>query len=266
MSNRIMLFIPAYNCEKQIPRVLQKIDARVQQYVQQIVIIDNRSTDNTLQAAKQAAIDLGLKNVVLLRNQENYSLGGSIKRAFMYAIENHYDYVISLHGDDQADIRDMLPSLESGDYQNQDLTIGARFHKDSTLQGYSFVRRMGNKALNLACALINRRRVDDLIAGLNCFKVSFLKDQFFLRFPNNLTFDAHLLLYAFNKKATIKYIPVTWREEDQISNAKVVRQALIILRLFAAYVFQGEKVFADNKSGRPNDFVYQSEVIFDSGN
>lgn len=261
MSNRIMLFIPAYNCEKQIPRVLAKLNDSLQKHIQEVVIIDNRSTDNTIEAAKQAAEKLTIKTTIL-RNKENYNLGGSIKSAFIYAIKNHYDYMIALHGDDQADLRDLLPLLDSGEYHNQDIIIGARFHPQSTLQGYSKVRILGNKILNIMCGLINHRKVDDLIAGINCFKIDFFKNQFFMGFPNNLTFDAHVLLYAFNKKARIKYIPVTWREEDQISNAKVVKQALIIMKLFISYLFKRDKVFQANKSGRPLNFIYESEVIF----
>jgi hypothetical protein len=121
---------------------------------------------------------------------------------------------------------------------------------------------LGNRALNVVCSVINLRRVDDLIAGINCFKISFFKDHFFLKFPDNLTFDAHVLLYAFNKKAKVVYVPITWREEDQISNAKVVTQAIIILKLFFRYLMKGEKVFEENASGRPVGFEYSSEIVY----
>ena len=264
MSNRIMIFIPAYNCAPQLPRVIEKINAEVQRYVQEVVVVDNQSSDGTAEVAKSALQSLAIKATVL-RNQENYNLGGSIKRAFLYALDNGYDYMITLHGDDQADIRDLLPIFRSGEYTEQDLIIGARFHPESKLQGYSLVRILGNRGLNIACALLNRRKVHDMIAGINLFNVNFFRSKFFLNFPNNLTFDAHVLLYAFNKKARVKYIPITWREEDQISNAKVVRQALIILRLFFDYLLQGAAVFTPNKSGKPEGFTYPSDVVFSKG-
>lgn len=264
MRDRLMIFIPTYNCEQQLPRVLEKIDLSVQRFIEEIVIIDNRSDDATITAAVRAAPTLGIK-LSVLRNIENYSLGGSIKRAFLYAIEHGYDYVITLHGDDQADIRDLRPMLESGDYRRSDIVIGARFHPDSRLEGYSVVRRAGNRVLNFVCALIYQRRVDDLIAGINCFKVDFFRNRFFLRFPDNLTFDAHFLLYAFGRKATVKYIPVSWREEDQTSNAKVISQAVVILRLFAAVMLFRDRVFERNRSGRAPGFRYESDLLFQSG-
>jgi hypothetical protein len=170
--------------------------------------------------------------------------------------------MITLHGDDQADIRDMLPPLTLGDHHRHDLVIGARFHSQSKLEGYSLVRRLGNRTLNVLCSVINRRNVHDLIAGLNCFKMEFFRDKFFIRFPDNLTFDVHVLLYAFYRGAGVHYIPVTWREEDQVSNAKVFRQAFIILNLFARYVVNRGRVFAGNLSGRAEGFAYESEVVY----
>jgi len=254
-----MIFIPAYNCETQLPRVIAKIDDRVQALVDEVVVIENRSTDGTLAAATAAIATLGIKATVL-QNNENYSLGGSIKNAFLYAMDHDYDRLIVLHGDDQADIRDLLPVLENESMTAKDLVIGARFHPESKLYGYSTVRKLGNRVLNGAFALVARRRVYDLIAGLNIFRVGFFSDRVFLNFPNNLTFDAHVLLYAFNRKAAIAYVPVTWREEDQVSNAKTVKQALIILRLLGRYVLRGRTVFAVNQSGRPDGFAYESTV------
>jgi len=259
MDNRILLFIPVYNCEKQIARVLKKINCEVQTYITEIVIIDNLSTDNTVINAIEFIKELTIKTTIL-RNQENYNLGGSIKRAFLYALQNHFDYMIILHGDDQADIRDFLPILASGEYIKNDIVIGARFHPQSKLTGYSPIRRIGNRVLNVAYSIGTQNRVYDMIAGLNIFRIDFFKSLFFLGFPNNLTFDAHVLLYALDKRASVCYFPITWREEDQISNATVIRQALIILRLLGRYLLLGNKVFPEPPHTSENSLV--SDIVW----
>ncbi len=264
MHERILLFIPTFNCEKQITRVLAKFDASATKYIDEIIIIDNGSQDNTLAMAIEAIRKIAIK-ATIFKNNENYNLGGSIKRAFLYAIDNKYDYVITLHGDDQADIREMMTVIKDGAHKSNQLLIGARFHPKSHLIGYSLVRRLGNQLMNFVCSIVTHRKTYDLIAGLNCFEVKFLQSKFFLLFPNNLTFDAHLLLYASDKKVDITYFPITWREEDQISNAKVVKQALIILRLFFTYLIQGNSIFLQNKSERASDFTYPATVILQQG-
>ena len=42
----ILLFIPMYNCQKQIVRVLGKLTEEICYYISEIIIVNNRSTDN----------------------------------------------------------------------------------------------------------------------------------------------------------------------------------------------------------------------------
>ena len=43
--DKILLFIPMYNCEKQITRVLAQLTEEICSYLSEIIIINNRSTD-----------------------------------------------------------------------------------------------------------------------------------------------------------------------------------------------------------------------------
>ena len=263
LSHGTLLFIPAYNCEAQIPRVIDQIDADVREVIDEVVVIENRSTDGTLEAARSGLEKLpaGIKRT-LIQNTENYSLGGSIKHAILYGLENGYENLIVLHGDDQADVRDMLPAFRDGLVASNDLVVGARFHKDSHLQGYSWFRIFGNRVLGGVFGAVVRRRIDDLIAGLNVFKLEFFENREFLNYPNNLTFDAHVLLDACDRKSRITFVPITWREEDQVSNAKTIKQGWTILKLVLAYGVRRRAALEGNKSGRPAGFEYPGEIVY----
>ena len=129
-SKRTLLFIPMYNCEKQITRVLNQLTPEVCNYITEVIIVNNRSTDNGEEAVEQYLKSRDIQTrVKLLRNDENYGLGGSHKVAFEYAIDNGFDYVVVLHGDDQGRIADFLPLLKSKDYEKYDCCLGARFMK-----------------------------------------------------------------------------------------------------------------------------------------
>ena len=66
MPERFLVFIPAYNCEKQVPRVLnQLLDCQVAAMVTECIMVNNRSTDGTeaavqswMQAHPQAPVRL----------------------------------------------------------------------------------------------------------------------------------------------------------------------------------------------------------------
>ena len=262
MVERILAFIPAYKCEAQIGRVLRQFTPELASVFGQILILDNGSPDKTVERAKEAAGQIAFP-VTLIKNDQNYSLGGSIKRAFLFALENNFDYVVTIHGDDQANIADVVREIKKGRHRTHDFLVGARFHPVSELIGYSRFRIFGNCVLNVLCSIIARRKIYDMIAGLNCYKIDFVRPLFFLNFPNDLTFDAHFLLYAIYKSANFAYFPLVWREEDQISNAKVFHQAFIVLKLFAAYMFMPRAaLFAENKTRFDKDFRYPGTVIY----
>ena len=259
---KILIFIPMYNCEKQIPRVLGRIAAlkeEEQQLFAQVLVVDNRSSDGSLQAAEAAMGQLKIP-VTLIRNCENYSLGGSHKVAFGYAIEKGFDYVVVLHGDDQGDIADLVPYLREGIHRKLDSLLGSRFSKGSRLVNYSRFRIFGNKIFNLFASVCAGRRIYDLGSGLNIYKTSYLKERFYLPYPNDLSFNVFLLLYGIYSRSEFRFFPLTWREEDQVSNARLWKQTRRMLKLMFTYVFRRKKVF----SVKENEFStidYRFEVV-----
>lgn len=262
MTEKVLLFIPMYNCQKQVARVLGKICDEEQRFFSEVLVVDNRSLDNSVESAKVALGKLKHVKTTLLQNEANYSLGGSIKVAFNFALQNGYDYVVTLHGDDQGDVRDITPVLRDGVHRDADIVIGARFHKDSKLVGYSKVRTIGNRMFNLLYWSVTGQKIDDMIAGVNIFRVSSLQEKAYLCFPNNLTFDAHLLLYAISQRKKLRFVPITWREEDQVSNAKVFRQGVTILKLLMRYCVLRDRLFVRMHNNDFSRIPYNAQVVY----
>ena len=261
-SRRLLLFIPAFNCARQVVRVLDQLEPRVMAHIQRVLLIDNRSTDGTVEAVlKWAGQNPGLP-LLLLRNDSNYSLGGSHKVAFDHALQNDFTHVLVLHGDDQADIRDLLPWLEDGRALEGDAFLGSRFARGSRLPGYSWFRILGNLVFNSLVSLVAGRRLTDLGSGLNLFRMSPLAGRSYLSFPDNLNFNVYLLLYLVHTRARFEFFPISWREEDQISNVRFVRQSLEILSVCLRYRLNRQKLFAPRRDLPPDR--YTSRVLFDA--
>lgn len=243
MSAKIMVFIPAYCCEAQIGRVLAQFTPEVAQHFEEIVVVENRSPDNTLEKAKEGLAKIEGCKTSLLQNDENYSLGGSHKVAFNYCLEQGYDYLVVLHGDDQGSIQDLIPQLRAKKHEKFDNLLGARFASGSKLEGYSWFRTFGNYVFNFMVSAAARTWIYDMGSGLNMYKADFLRSRFYMNFPDDLTFNVFMLYYSTWKKVPIRFFPLTWREDDQVSNAKIFKQAKIILKLTKDYVFNKEKLF-----------------------
>lgn len=242
MREKILVFIPGYNCEKQVIRVLKQFDETVLKYIDEIIFVNNRSTDNTENAVLEYKKEHPELLIKVLRNDENYNLGGSHKVAFNYALKNKFDYVIVLHGDDQGDIHDLLPYLENGEYRNFDCLLGSRFMRDSKLKGYSKFRIFGNRVFNIIYSICIGKNIKDLGSGLNIYNTKILKNNFYHKFPDRLTFNCCMLFGADYYKQSIKFFPISWREEDQISNVKMFSQAKITLKMALKYRFNKKYV------------------------
>ncbi len=241
-KERILLFIPAYNCEKQIVRVLSQLDREVMQYIDEVIVINNRSTDDTEGAVLKFKEEHGELPLRLFRNEENYGLGGSQKVAFNYAVNNGFSHVVMLHGDDQGNIRDFIPVFKKGYYRFYDCVLGARFMRGSRLYGYSLLRTFGNLVYDFLFAAVIRRRVFDLGSGLNMYDVSMLKDRFYMRFPDNLMFNYCMVLAMKYYDQKCRFFPISWRETDQVSNVKLWNQAVTVLKMLFDYLADPESV------------------------
>ncbi len=244
-NEKILLFIPVYNCEKQIVRVLEQLGPAEMAFISKVIVVNNQSTDGTEEAVLSFMRAHASLPITLLRNRENYGLGGSHKVAFSYAIEHGYDYVIVLHGDDQGSLSDFIPVLGKGYYRKHDCILGARFMRGSKLEGYSRFRTFGNIVYNLLFAMVTRKRIYDLGSGLNMYSVSMLRSKFYEKFPDNLMFNYLMILAAQYYGHDIKFYPISWREDDQVSNVKMASQAVRVLGMLKDYyrdpaVIEGE--------------------------
>lgn len=264
---RILVFIPAYRCERQVVRVIDQFDERVQAWVDTVMVVDNRSPDQTLQAAiGRARQRLTGCNFIGWRNDDNYGLGGSHKAALAYAAREGFDYLVVLHGDDQGNIHDLLPQLEAGAHLNADCLLGARFMPGSSLQGYSHLRTFGNRVYNLLFSAAAGHRIYDLGSGLNLYSMAAYRNAFYHTFPDDLTFNYMMLMGAYHAGQKVRFFPISWREDDQVSNVRLFSQAAKVLRLLGGYVirrgaFLGEDMRARRFAAYTGEIVHQHAPV-----
>ena len=234
---RFLLAIPAYRCAPQIPRTLQGLTPELMERIEEGIVIDNQSPDGTVAAAQAAIQELDLGNKVrVMRNRANYGLGGTHKAAFLYAEQHGFDYVLILHGDNQARTEELNTIIDAV-MQNPeaDAVLGSRFMKGSRLDNYSPTRIWGNKGLNGLYTLLSGRHIQDLGSGLNAFKVASLKTHAFLQASDRMTFNMDLLVSYFIQRAKLVFVPITWSESDQVSNAHNIEVGKNALKAVVAW-------------------------------
>ena len=260
--SKILLFIPMYNCEKQIVRVLGQLNENILKYIDQVIVVNNRSTDDGENAAVEYCKEHSEIPVKILRNDENYGLGGSHKVAFQYAIDNSFDFVIVLHGDDQGRIADFIPLIESGECEKHDCCLGARFMKGSKLIGYSNLRIWGNYGFNLLFSIAVHKSVKDLGSGLNMYKVDTLKNGYFMKYPDTLYFNDLMILASCYYKQDMLFYPISWREEDQVSNNKLWSFSCSLLKMLWNYIKNKKKYIEQDMRAKVVE-EYKAQIVYE---
>ena len=147
-NKRISVIIPALNEEQSIKNVIGSIPS----WVDEIVVADNGSSDNTAINAK----DAGARVVTELRR--GY---GSACLKGMSALDNP-DIVVFLDGDFSDYPEEMASLVDPIVADRADFVIGSRVHEGIESGALSLQQRFGNR---LACLLIHffwRTRFTDL--------------------------------------------------------------------------------------------------------
>lgn len=235
MPSKILLFVPAHNCERQLPRVVERLRrSPALPFLSEVLVVNDGSRDGTL-AAALACEPLPGVTWKVASTGENLGLGGVHKAAFARALRGGFTHAAVLHGDDQADPDDIAPLLATGIHERHSALLGSRFAPGARLGGYSRFRTLGNLAFNAAFSLALRRRVLDLGSGLNVFGRGVMESPHLAGMADGLTFNVHLLVDMLRTSGpTPLFFPLSWREEDQLSNVRLVRQTVATTRILLA--------------------------------
>jgi glycosyltransferase involved in cell wall biosynthesis len=260
---KIGIFIPSYNCSRQLARTMSKLNILNLSFVTSTIVIDNASTDNTVNSVLNVFSSSDLNNKEhweLVVHAKNYGLGGSFKTAVALSIEKELDYLVWLHGDDQVDLPDLEKLLAEIISAPVDAFFGSRFAPSSQLVNYSKVREYGNRALNLLFSFVLKRRIYDIGSGLAAFKVHSLPIESLACWPDHIAFDIRLLLHFFSAPYCLKQIAIKWIQTDQVSNANNILTGLQVIKELVFFKLFGytdrSSFFNKEKAHRVFDHYY----------
>lgn len=151
----VTVVIPALNEERNIPHVLARIPADTHQ----VILVDGRSADNTVEAARNARPD------VFVVNQTRRGKGNALACGFEAATG---DIIVMLDADGSADPAEM-PRFVDALVAGADFAKGTRFALGGGSGDITALRRLGNDALTAVFNLCYGRSYSDLCYGYNVF-------------------------------------------------------------------------------------------------
>jgi glycosyltransferase involved in cell wall biosynthesis len=134
--------VPAYNEEKQLHLVVSTMP----DFVDHIVIIDDKSTDGT--ADKVRELMAQDQRVVLLSHEVNQGVGGAIATGYKWARDREIDMAVVMAGDGQMDPSDLPNLCDPIATENVDYSKGNRLVYKEAYEMIPKVRFFGNAILS----------------------------------------------------------------------------------------------------------------------
>lgn len=236
---KLGVLIPCLNVEKSIAEVLLSFSSEQLERIDTILLIDNASTDSTLEVLKGVLENNPelAKKLSLIRNLVNQGLGGSQKIGYNYFIDREFTHFFILHGDGQGDTRkitdrfltllDLKPEL--------DLIPASRFMRTAQLKGYSLPRTVANHIFNFLTFVLSGIRQSDAGTGILLYRVEALKKFNFEELTNSFQFNPQLSLLLRDSGVKAEEVPLDWKDSKAGSNIQPLRYCWDLLKLLVYY-------------------------------
>ena len=220
ISPFLSIIIPAHNEEIRLPRTLRQVFAFLekQTYSAEVVVVENGSSDRTLEMAREFA---SRHSSLIVIHEEQPGKGNAVRRG---VLEAHGQYRFICDADLSMPISELekfLPPVLNG----FDIAIASREAPGAVRYNEPSYRHWGGRAVNFVIRLLILPGLNDTQCGFKCFRAESAEKIFRQQTLMGWSFDIELLYLARKKRMHIKEIPIQWYF-DADSKVNAVRDAL----------------------------------------
>ena len=181
--------MPAYNAEKTLEETYNEIPFEI---VDDVVIVDDKSTDNTIEVAKK----IGIKHIV--EHDENKGYGGNQKSCYNKALSLDADIVVMLHPDYQYTpmLIHAMASIIANDVFP--VVLASRILGKGALKGgMPFYKYVANRFLTLFQNLLLNQKMSEYHTGYRAFSREVLQKINYSANSDDFVFDNQMLSQIF---------------------------------------------------------------------
>lgn len=203
LKPRIIAGMPAYNEGRYIGTMV----LNTRQYVDEVIVIDDGSTDNTAEIA-------GLAGAEVVRHEQNRGYGAAIQSIIAEARKRDPDILVILDADTQHNPQE-IPNIIKPIQDGNDFVIGSREKQGSKIP---FYRRVGQKVILRSISVLSKKKLTDSECGFRAFSrkaISTLELK-----ENGMAVSAETVAEAARRDLKVAEVPVsvTYRKDSSTHN------------------------------------------------
>jgi len=196
---KLIIQIPCYNEEKTLPITFNDLPKKLDNIDEiDYVIINDGSTDNTVEVAKK----LGIKHIINIK--KNQGLANAFKCGLKYAIEQNADIIVNTDADNQycgADIEKLIKPIINGE---ADIVIGVR--PINYIEHFSYLKKKLQQLGSWFVRIISKTNVIDATSGFRAYSRNAALQ---INIYTDFTYTLETIILAAKKKLIIKNVPIS---------------------------------------------------------
>lgn len=231
-NKKVVVVLPAYNAALTLEQTYNEIPFDI---VDDVVLVDDRSKDNTVEVAGK----IGIKHII--RHEKNKGYGGNQKSCYNKALELNADIVIMLHPDYQYTpmlIASMAHIIANDLYP---VVFGSRILGKGALKGgMPMYKYIFNRCLTLAQNILINQKLSEYHTGYRAFSREVLETVDYEANDDDFIFDNEMISQIFMAGFEIaeitcptKYFP----EASSINFSRSSKYGLGVLRVSLTHLF-----------------------------
>ncbi|MCE3006851.1 MAG: glycosyltransferase family 2 protein [Bacteroidetes bacterium] len=183
-GKKVVVVMPAYNAAS----TLEKTYSEIPEIVDEVILVDDRSRDNTLQEAHRLGID------IIIQHEKNRGYGGNQKTCYQAALKENADIVVMLHPDYQYTPRLIEAMVYPIAYGLFPVMLGSRILGKGALKGgMPMYKYIANRILTATQNMLMGQKLAEYHTGYRAFSREILEKCPLEENSDDFVFDNQML-------------------------------------------------------------------------
>ncbi|MEO7989459.1 MAG: glycosyltransferase family 2 protein [Chryseolinea sp.] len=232
----LYILIPTFNEEQNVPKLAATLKELIDGSNYQIIIVDDCSSDDTLNALRSA---LPSSNLMFIKKEVNKGPGNSFLLGFEEILKkpvNDNDTVLTFEADNTVSVDDLklLVKIATLDFQ---LVLASPYAQGGGFQNTNFLRKVLSFVANLLMRFLFDIKVLTLSSFVRVYRVGLLrkikaKYPVMIESPGFFSM-AEITLKAVKCEARIIEVPVVVQSKERIGKSKmrIIKTSIEYIRM-----------------------------------
>lgn len=238
LNRKVIVVLPAYNAALTLKKTIDEIPRDI---VDEIVFVDDNSSDNSIEVAES----IGIKNIV--RHTVNRGYGGNQKSCYNKALELDGDIIVMLHPDYQYTpllITAMVSIIGNDIYK---VVFGSRILGKGALKGgMPLYKYISNRLLTFFQNICMNQKLSEYHTGYRAYSKEVLQSIAYQLNSDDFIFDNEMVAQIFYKGYEIAEVTCPtkyFKEASSINLKRSIVYGLGVIKVSILYLLTKLKIY-----------------------